>query len=321
MREDSAEEIITRAMKDRAVYNAMAARENKIWGDILPALERSEARAEDRSASAALRAGRYQVSLARLAKEKGLQFQRGLTLGCGAGRLERALLKEGVCRSFHGIDISEKAIADAVETAREQKLPLTYEVGDLNFVQLPERSFDLVVAQTALHHVLFLEHVAGQVHRSLKAEGYLWIHDFVGETQGQYDPKRLKIINQILAALPEKFRINKINGRITKQIERPKPGHLGSPFEKIRSGEIVKVFERWFTIEWQTEWGAFLHLVAPPGTRSAYVENEDTKALFEVLILLDRLCIEEKIVEPTGGQYLMRPRSQVLPSGEGKSTL
>lgn len=50
-----------------------------------------------------------------------------------------------------------------------------------------------------------------------------------------------------------------------------------------------------------------MQLVVPPGTRAAYLENEDTKALFEVLMLLDNLCIEEEIVRPTGGQYLMRP--------------
>jgi hypothetical protein len=39
-----------------------------------------------------------------------------------------------------------------------------------------------------------------------KKDGYLWIHDFVGETQFQYDDKRLAIMNQILAVLPEKLR-------------------------------------------------------------------------------------------------------------------
>ncbi len=116
-------------------------------------------------------------------------------------------------------------------------------------------------------------------------------------------------MNQILAILPEKFRKNKINGRLIAEIKRPEPGHLGSPFESIRSGEIVPVFQRWFTIEWKMEFDAFLRLVVPPGTRAAYLENEDTKALFEILMLLDRLCIEEKIVQPVGGQYLMRPRS------------
>ena len=309
MSADKAQEIIKRAMSDRGVYDAMAARENEVWGKILPDLERSEARIEDSEASANLGVARYASSLLRVAGERNLKFENGLTLGCGAGRCERELVGRGVCRSFHGIDISEKAIATAREIAKEKDLPLTYEVADLNFLNLPEKTFDLVVAQTSLHHVLFLERVAEQVWRSLKSDGYLWIHDFIGETQGQYDPKRLSTMNRILAILPEKFRKNKINGQLIAEIERPEPGHLGSPFESIRSGEIVPVFQRWFTIEWKVEFNAFLHRVAPPGTRAAYLENEDTKALFEILMLLDRLCIEEKIVQPTGGQYLMRPRA------------
>ena len=341
---DKAQEIINRAMADRRVYDAMAARENEVWGEILPALERSEARIEDTEASAKLGVARHQSSLFQVAQEKKLKFEHGLTLGCGAGRLERALIHGGVCKSFHGIDISERAIATAREISKEENLQLTYEVADLNFLFERDPAFaagvggsvgnrlrlaqaigshrhqvqralraitetDLVVAQTSLHHVLFLERVAEQVWLSLKGDGYLWIHDFIGETQGQYDPKRLSIMNQLLAILPEKFRKNKLNDRVTEQIRTSEPGHLASPFESIRSGEIIPVFQRWFTIEWKMEFSAFLHRVAPPGTRAAYLENEDTKTLFKILMLLDHLCIEEEIVRPTGGQYLMRPRA------------
>jgi SAM-dependent methyltransferase len=308
MSANKAREIIERAMSDRSVYDAMAAHEREVWGKILPDVERSEAAIEDAKASWTLRIARYQKFLLKIAKDKGLKFEHGLSLGCGAGRLERLLVNRGVCRSFHGIDVSEKAVATAREIAKAENVPLTYEVADLNFLELPEKRFDLVVAQTSLHHVLFLERVAEQVWRSLKGEGYLWIHDFIGETQGQYDPKRLSIINQILAILPEKFRRNKINGQLTSEIKRPEPGHLASPFESIRSAEIIPVFQRWFTVEDKTEFDAFLRLVVPHGTRAAYLENEDTKALFEVLMLLEHLCIEEKILSPTGGQYLMRPK-------------
>ena len=308
MTEDKPSEVVRRAMADRAVYDAMIAAEKKVWGKILPDRERSKAAAEEAEAGAALGICRYNSSLIRVANEKGLLFGRGLTLGCGAGRCERELISRGVCRSFHGIDLSESAIETARQIAKEQGLPLTYEVADLNFVQLPEKQFDLVVAQTCLHHVLFLENVAAQIWRSLKPDGYLWIHDFIGEAQSQYEPKRLAIMNQILAILPEKFRRNKISNRLITEIKRPEPGTLASPFESIRSNEIIPIFQRWFAIEWKQEFSALLHLVAPPGTRAAYIENDDTKALFEILLLLDHLCIEEKIVEPTGGQYLMRPR-------------
>ena len=309
MSANNAQEIINRAMVDRNVYHAMAARENEVWGKILPERESSETAIEDRKAEAVLGFDRNYSSLSQLASEKGLTFEHGLTLGCGTGRCERDLISRGVCRSFHGIDISEHAVAKAREVAKEQGLPLTYDVADLNFVKLPEKTFDLVVAQTCLHHILFLEHVADQIWRSLKNDGYLWIHDFIGETQFQYDDKRLAIINQILAVLPEKLRKNTITGRTTAEIKRPEPGRLGSPFESIRSAEIIPVFQRWFTIEWKLEFDAFLRLVIPPGTRVAYLDNEDTRVVFELVMLLDRLCIKEKIVPPSGGQYLMRPRA------------
>jgi hypothetical protein len=56
------------------------------------------------------------------------------------------------------------------------------------------------------------------------------------------------------------------------------------------------------------EFSAFLHLVVPPGTRAAYVENDDTRALSEAPLLLDHVCIQEGILQATGGQYLMRPK-------------
>jgi len=314
MSQDEAQQIIEPAMSDRAVYDAMAARESEVWGKILPALAQSEASAADARESASLKAGRHQGSLVQLAKEKGLIFETGLTLGCGAGRLERHLLVNRVCQSFHGIDISENAIVEAKRTAERESLPITYEVADLNFVSLPKANFDLVVAQTSLHHVLFLEHVAEQVWQTLKPGGYLWIHDFIGETQGQYDPERLAFINRLLAILPEKLRTNHINKRVVTKIETPQPGGLGSPFEKIRSEEIVGIFARWFTIEWKNEFNAFLHLVAPPGTRIGFNENEDTRALYETLVLLDELCIAQGILRPTGGQYLMKPRPTQLDS-------
>jgi hypothetical protein len=60
-------------------------------------------------------------------------------------------------------------------------------------------------------------------------EGFLFLR--------QYDPKRLLIVNQLLAILPEKFRKNKINGKLATQIKTPEPGRLASPFESIRSAD------------------------------------------------------------------------------------
>ena len=51
---DKAAEIIRRAMAERTVYDAMAARENEVWGKILPERESSETAIEDTKAAAML---------------------------------------------------------------------------------------------------------------------------------------------------------------------------------------------------------------------------------------------------------------------------
>ena len=84
------------------MYDAMAARENEIWGTILPDRDQSDVAIEDTKAAGKLGISRNYSSLSDVAYEKGLTFERGLTLGCGTGRCERYLLSEGVGLSFHG---------------------------------------------------------------------------------------------------------------------------------------------------------------------------------------------------------------------------
>ena len=55
---DKAGEIVRRAMADRTVYDAMAARENEVWGEILSERESSEIAIEDSKAAAMLRLNR-----------------------------------------------------------------------------------------------------------------------------------------------------------------------------------------------------------------------------------------------------------------------
>jgi 2-polyprenyl-3-methyl-5-hydroxy-6-metoxy-1,4-benzoquinol methylase len=300
--------IVRSAMENRGVYDDMARRENQVWGQLLPKRANSAASAEDIAAARDLRIARHHGTLLKLMRDRGMTFRKGLTLGCGAGRLERSLLEAKICTSFHGIDISDNAIAEARAEASRQNLPVTYEVGDMNSMELPQHEFDLVVAQTSLHHVLFLEHVANQVWRTLRPDGYLWIHDYIGETQGQYDGKRLEIANRVLAVLPEKYRKNRISGRTLTQASRPEPGRLASPFEMIRSEDIVPVFQRWFDTEWENTSGTIIHLIAPPGTRVPYAESEDSRAILELLLLVDEICREEKVLKPAAGQFLMRPK-------------
>lgn len=304
---DAPDKIVRELRENPDAYREAGAKEGEVWGKTFSSPEFKRIAAEDQEAARTLQPMRG-LALPGLARQRGLTFESGLSLACGNGRAERDLVQQKICARFHGIDISERAIAEAEAQAGD--LPLTYEVADLNHVRLAVASYDLVVTTNCLHHVLELEHLAEEIWHSLRPGGYLWVHDYIGETQFQYSDERLVLLNRILAILPERYRIHHLrNRRVIDTITRPQPGKLVSPFEAIRSAEIVAVFSQWFDIDYRHEQNALMHLLCPPGLRSNYLETEDGPAIFELLMLLDATLVEHGILTPHTGMYLMRRKA------------
>lgn len=305
----SPETIVEELISNPALYREKAVQEGEEWGEIFSDEKQIQARQADKLASRELRFARDKLNLRAAIRHQNLKPKRGLSLACGSGRAERNALTQGICTSFHGIDVAEDAILEARRMASQETLDITYEQGDLNTIQLEPDSYDLVITQNCLHHVLHLEHLATQIHQALTPEGTLWVQDYVGETQFQYSEKRLEIINEVLKILPEKLCINRATEEALDYITRPEPGQLPSPFEAIRSAEIMPIFLKHFDVIEKRENGAIMRLVIPLGARSDYLENEDTKSIFELLYYLDQTLIREGVLEPSGIQCLLRPKA------------
>ena len=296
-----------------AEYENAGKRGADVWSRVsFEADTKASAWEEDRIAALKLRPGRG-PGLARVFRERNLHFQSGLSLACGNGRAEREFIRLGICERFHGIDVSSDAIEEARQNARG--LDLTYETADLNRLVLQLGAYDLVLTQNCLHHVLELEHLAEQIWHSLKPDGCLWIHDYIGESQFQFSEQRLEIANRILAILPERYRRDRVRDRVLRTIARPNPGALASSIEAVRSAEIVPVFGRWFDIDYRHEEGAFMGRLCPRGMRANYTETEDGPVIFELLMLIEGLLVEHGVLSPHTGQYLMRRKAEPLPEG------
>jgi len=300
--------VIDELLSNPRLYEEKAAQEGKFWGGVFSDETQIQVRQADKAASGILRVARDKLRMAAALRHQGLQPRRGLSLACGSGRAERVAMSQGICTRFHGIDVAEDALQEARKIAARENLDITYERGDLNAIQLAPNSYDLVVTANCLHHVLQLEHLAAQIHGALAPDGVLWIHDYIGETQFQYSDKRLEIANAVLKLLPEKLRTNRVTGRVLARVNRPTPGQLPSPFEAIRSAQIMPVFLDYFDVLEKHENGGIMRLVIPLGAKADYVENEDTRALFEFLFYLDETLIREGILEPAGIQCLLRPK-------------
>jgi ubiquinone/menaquinone biosynthesis C-methylase UbiE len=97
----------------------------------------------------------------------GLQV---LELGCGTGNLAAALVLEGIAERCVGVDISAGMIEVAREKTRE--VPgcefLAHSATDLPF---PDGSFDLVVGDAFLHHIVDAGACLSEVRRLLRPGG------------------------------------------------------------------------------------------------------------------------------------------------------
>src|SRR5271155_327204 len=99
-----------------------------------------------------------------------LRDLRVVDLGCGFGWFCRWAREQGAA-SVLGLDVSEKMLARArTETG---DLAVTYQIADLERLDLPAAAFDLAYSALALHYLENLDGMLTVVHRALRSGGSL----------------------------------------------------------------------------------------------------------------------------------------------------
>ena len=87
-----------------------------------------------------------------------------LDLGCGFGWFCRWAREQGAARIL-GVDVSEKMLARA--TASTQDAAISYTLADMEQIELPAESFDLIFSSLALHYVEDLDRLMSRAQRAL----------------------------------------------------------------------------------------------------------------------------------------------------------
>jgi glycosyltransferase involved in cell wall biosynthesis/SAM-dependent methyltransferase len=218
---------------------------------------------------------------------------KALSLGCGGGALERHALSMGICSSFDAYDISEGSVEAAREEARKAGFldRINYAAADLNSITLEENSYDAVFASMAIHHLENLEGVYQELTEALKPGGLLVFNEFVGPSQFQWTDAQLRLANELLGTIPERYRLTD-QGTVLREIRRPTIEKMNEtdPSESIRSAEIMPVTERFFEIVERRDYGGtLLHLVTAAGTIGNYdPDNEEDVALLRRMIEFEK---------------------------------
>lgn len=136
-----------------------------------------------------------------------------MSLCCGFGSVERHFLTRltGVKRCL-GVDVATRALDIARQRASEDKERfgcITYQCADLNTYEWDEGTYDLVIANGALHHITNLEGAIEGIHRSLRPGGILYACEYVGPNYQDHSAEQLRLINAAAYLLPHELRLRR----------------------------------------------------------------------------------------------------------------
>jgi ubiquinone/menaquinone biosynthesis C-methylase UbiE len=222
-----------------------------------------------------------------------------LSIGCGTGELERGLIKIGCAKAIDAFDIDEESIKTAISLSKKSKInDINYFVADANKIFLPENKYDLVVAHNAVYHFVELEHIMTEINKSLKPDGIFVMVEYVGPNRFQWTDKQLKIINDLLKLLSDRYKKDADNDLITKPIvtQKTMEGYLReNPSEAIRSADIVPLLHKHFEVIEEKDMGGTILLMLFANIIDNFdISKEEDLTLLNLLCYFEKFAIVEK---------------------------
>jgi 2-polyprenyl-3-methyl-5-hydroxy-6-metoxy-1,4-benzoquinol methylase len=242
--------------------------------------------------------------------------KRALSLGCGGGNLERALISLNAAHIIDAYDVSTESIRLATALAEDEGIGdrINYEARDINTIKLPPNTYDFVIIKMALHHFEQLEHVYQQVAASLKPNGVFVFNEFVGPSRYQWTDLQLQIMNSILKSLPQKNTWSAWTHNYLQEIARPTVEEMIAmdPSEAVRSGEIMTLLTDYFEIlEYKPYGGTILHIllnhIMPTFDLNDPADVERLRGLFQ----LEKSMIQNGVIGSDFAYVVARPLNRV----------
>ncbi len=117
----------------------------------------------------------FVISQAAVLQDQG----QAVDLGCGAGQLVLELARQAPALHVTGIDLSEKMLADATQSAQRAGLEnrVDFRLGNVEEIPFPDGSLDLVISTFSLHHWTDPVKILNEIDRVLKPGGTFYIFD------------------------------------------------------------------------------------------------------------------------------------------------
>ena len=208
------------------------------------------------------------------------RFQNALSLGSGTGNLERAVRRMDLCERVTGIDFSPESVDVARNRAREEGFTgIEYEIGDLNNLSLPRRTYDVVFIHQALHHVASIEKLLGRVTRALTGDGYLFLEEWTGPSSNEWTRDELAHAAELYEQAPREWR---------QYDSLRAPIVVSDPSEAVRSSAILPAVRLYFDVGERPYGGHLVSILLCQMHRTAEKDPRFERFLADWLSLEDR---------------------------------
>lgn len=187
----------------------------------------------------------------------GRTFERGLSIGCGVGNLEREAIRRNVCATIDAFDGSVRSLRAARRLADEEGYAgrIRYFASDFNRPALPRNTYDIVFANQSLHHVGRLEKLFRALAYAMKPGAILYLDEYIGPSRTEWNDEVIAPHRAVFADLPAATR---------KSGFLPLPIQSDDPSEAIRSSEIMPQLSIGFDLEEARSYGGNLLAVLYP---------------------------------------------------------
>ncbi len=234
-------------------------------------------------------------------------LERGLSIGCGTGALERDVWRQRICNRIEGTDISRESLKTARRLAAEERMTgITYRCESFNDFELKPEHYDITFFHGSLHHVTDPDACLAEVERGLKSHGFLYIDEYVGPSRDEWGEEHLRYVREEYERVDEGLR----------RFPVAPPIAPGDPSEMIRSSRILPAIEERFEIvHYKPYWGNLLYPLFCLLDSGALMQPEHQELVESWIEREKQLVADGSLSSPLYAVVLARKRSAAEAGG------
>jgi SAM-dependent methyltransferase len=222
-------------------------------------------------------------------QRSGGDIPTAISIGCGNGSKELALLRSGAVRSITGFDLAPERIANAKRKAQEMGLAdrADFRVGDA--FREAGSDYGLVFWSAALHHMQDTRASVRWSRGLLRPGGLFAMAEYVGPNRFQIDDESLATVNRIRGALPGRMFARNSGRPHPRALTRRSLSHAcrNDPSEAFDSAAILAGVRETFPDADIRLAGGMLYFLALRGLYAALdmKDGEDRRIVTELLAM------------------------------------